>query len=101
MGAYSRSLPIGAYQTATPRVLMHVPFRCVLEVDVMVKLDRDLRLRRYEVLLAKCGDKELVKSLDLLLAAVAEKLERRTRPRGTPAKRRARTTRAAEGRRSP
>jgi len=64
----------------------------------MVKLDRDLRLRRYEVLLAKCDDTELVESLDLLLAAVAEKLQQRTVTPSTPMKRRARSKRASEGR---
>jgi len=63
--------------------------------------DRDLRLRRYGVLLAKCVDKELVDSLDLLLAAVANKLQHRPRPLGTPAKRRARAKRAIEARRAP
>jgi hypothetical protein len=63
----------------------------------MANSDRDLRLRRYEVLLAKCGDKELVESLDLLLDTVAEKLRQRARSLGTPAKRRARRTRVAAG----
>ena len=69
--------------------------------DVMNDPHRDLRLRRYEVLLAQCSDKELVDSLDLLLAAVADKLQQRSRPLGTLAKRRARTKRAIEGRRAP
>ncbi|HUH84220.1 MAG TPA: hypothetical protein VLX85_06395 [Stellaceae bacterium] len=65
----------------------------------MSKLDRDLRLRRYELLLAKCDDKELVESLDLLLAAVADKLQQRARPPGAPMRRRARSKRVIEVRR--
>jgi len=68
---------------------------------MMVKLDRDLRLRRYEVLLAKCDDAALVESLDLLFAAVADKLQQHTRAPSTPMKRRARSKRAIEGRGAP
>jgi hypothetical protein len=43
----------------------------------MDKLDRNMRLRRYALLLATCKDEQLVESIDLLLTAVAAKLRHR------------------------
>jgi hypothetical protein len=63
------------------------------EVDAMDRLDRKLRLGRYDALLARHGDEELLSSFDALMREVAAKLERRGAPK-TRQMKRARTRRA-------
>lgn len=59
----------------------------------MDKLDRKLQLGRYDALLARHGDEELLSSFDALMREVAAKLERRRAPK-TRQMKRARTRRA-------
>jgi hypothetical protein len=61
------------------------------EVDAMGKLDR-LQLGRYDALLARHGDQELLSSFDALMREVAAKLQRRGAPKSRQIKR-ARTRR--------
>jgi hypothetical protein len=62
----------------------------------MGKSDHDPRLGRYELLLEKCSDNQLVESFDALLSAVTAKLEEQTSLDVAP---RRRATRDAAGRR--
>jgi ATP phosphoribosyltransferase regulatory subunit HisZ len=59
----------------------------------MGKLDRKLQLGRYDALLARHGDQELLSSFDALMREVATKLRRRGAPKARQAKH-ARTQRA-------
>jgi hypothetical protein len=59
----------------------------------MDKLDRKLQLGRYDALLARHGDEELLSSFDALMREVAAKLERRGAPK-TRQMKRVRTRRA-------
>ncbi len=59
----------------------------------MDKLDRKLQLGRYDALLARHGDEELLSSFDALMREVAAKLERRGAPKSRQMKR-TRTRRA-------
>jgi hypothetical protein len=60
------------------------------EVDAMSKPDRKLQLGRYNALLARHGDQELLSSFDALMREVAAKLQRRGTSRSRPIKTRAR-----------
>ena len=64
------------------------------EVDAMDKLDRKLQLGRYDALLARHGDEELLNSFDALMREVAAKLQRRGAPKRNRLTRRARSRRA-------
>ena len=59
----------------------------------MGKLDRKPQLGRYDALLARHGDEELLNSFDALMREVAAKLQRRSAPKSRQIKR-ARTQRA-------